>query len=79
MAESDEIRIKNIRTGEITFQLRTWAERIRQRQSKRYNLLITAADRLDDLEERVAIMSELPDPNEYDITFPPMDDEMDRR
>jgi len=77
MAEPNKIRSEQMRTGEISLQLRTWAERIRNVQKKNYKLLISAADRLDEQEERIAIMSELPDPNEYDLTFPPGDDEID--
>lgn len=63
-----------MRTNEISFQLRTWAERIRNSQRKKSDLLNTAADRLDDLEERIAIMTE----HEYsgNITFPPLDNEL---
>lgn len=64
-----------MRTNEISFQLRTWAERIRNSQRKNCELLNAAADRLDELDERIAIMTE----HEYDgdITFPPLNNELD--
>ena len=76
MEKSGKARYKRVRTGEISLQLRTWAERIRNRQKKNYELLISAADRLDEQEERIAIMTELPDANEYDLSFPPEDEEI---
>ena len=61
--------------SDISFQLRTWAEKIRERQPNRYRLLCDAADKLDDQEERIAIMTEhtITDP---DLTFPPDDSEL---
>ena len=63
-----------MRTSEISFRLRTWAERIRDHHKKNSELLYAAADRLDELDERVAIMTE----HEYsgEINFPPKDDEI---
>lgn len=63
-----------MRTGEISLQLRTWAERIRKRQPNQYKLLCAAADRLDDLDERVAIMTEHTFTG--DVSFPPDDSEL---
>ena len=69
-----------MRTGEISLSLRTWAERIRTRNRKQYELLCAAADRLDDLEERYAIMTEheyVPLEREWpDPLFPPDDSEL---
>lgn len=65
-----------MRTGEISFRLRTWAERIRKTNKAKYELLTNAADRLDDLDERVAIMTEHSYPVNGDYTFPPDDDEL---
>lgn len=65
-----------MRTNEISFQLRIWAERIRNSQRKNCELLNAAADRLDELDERIAIMTE----HEYSgsITFPPLDNELNQ-
>ena len=63
-----------MRTNEISFQLRTWAERIRNSQRKNCELLNAAADRLDELDERIAIMTE--HTYDGDTTFPPLNDEL---
>lgn len=65
-----------MRTGEISLELRIWAERIRKTSKAKYELLTQAADRLDDLDERVAIMTEHSYPANGDYTFPPNDDEL---
>ena len=64
-----------MRTGEISLKLRTFAETFRRKRRDKYDLLIQAADRLDEHEERIAIMTEhgISDP---DLTFPPRDDEI---
>ena len=66
--------MNNVRTKDISFRLRTWAERIRSKNRNQYELLCAAADRLDDLDERVAIMTE----HEYrdNPVFPPEDSEL---
>ena len=65
-----------MRTGEIIFKLRTWAESIRTKHKDRYELLCEAADKLDDLDERVAIMTEYGSGEENNLTFPPENDEI---
>ena len=64
-----------LRTGEIILRLRERAERIYKTNPKLSDLLILAADRLDELEERVAIMSEPVNPTERDLSFPPDDEQ----
>ena len=65
-----------LRTGEISLRLRTWAESIRDKRQDRYHLLIFAADRLDEQEERIAIMTEPSEPTEEQLSFPPSDSEL---
>ena len=77
MVSAEQVRIERMRTGEISFQLRIWAERIRLSQPKKYDLLTKAADRLDELSERVAIMSEPTTPTDEELQFPPNDDEIE--
>ena len=67
---------KGLRTGEISLRLRTWAEAIRTKQKDRYELLCAAADRLDELDERVAIMTEPSVATEEQLQFPPDDNEL---
>ena len=67
---------RNMTTGEISLRLRTWAETIRNKRQDRYKLLIHAADRLDELDERVAIMTEPSNPTEEQLSFPPDDKEL---
>lgn len=64
----------NVSTDEISLDLRKWAERIYNTNRKNAEKLIRAADRLDDLEERVAIMTE-PSVADADMDFPPVDEE----
>ena len=66
-----------MRTSDISFRLRTWAEAIRNKRKDRYELLCDAADRLDEQEERIAIMTEYGNPSENDLTFPPADIELE--
>lgn len=65
------------KTGLISHQLRTWTESIRNKRKDRYELLLTAADRLDELDERVAIMTEPSIVTEEELTFPPDDAELE--
>ena len=67
---------KRLRTGDISLRLRTWAETIRGKRQDRYHLLIFAADRLDEQEERIAIMTEPEHATESELSFPPNDDEL---
>lgn len=67
---------KGLRTGEISLKLRSWADKICGSQKHRYHLLIIAADRLDELEERIAIMTEPREVTEEQLTFPPNDSEL---
>ena len=76
MDKSEFAKIKGIRTGEISLKLRSWAESISQSQKKKYHLLILAADRLDEQEERIAIMTEPEHATESELSFPPNDDEL---
>ena len=76
MAESERRKISGRETRLIVLQLRTWAETIRTKRKDRYELLVSSADRLDELEERVAIMTEPSVASEEQLSFPPNDDEL---
>ena len=61
-------------TGDIILKLRERAERVYKTNQKLADLLILAADRLDEQEERIAIMSEPDQAMESELTFPPEKD-----
>jgi len=65
-----------MKTGDISLRLRMWAEEIRNKRKERYKLLIDAADRLDELDERAAIIDEMKPVEAEDLIFPPSDNEL---
>lgn len=66
----------NVKTNVLSLALRLWAEQIFHKLPNKSRLLIMSADRLDDLEERIAIMTEPDHATDNELTFPPMDKEL---
>ena len=67
--------IDTMQTKAMILALRTWADDSYKRHRKRSLFLISVADRLEELDERVAIMTEH-EATEDDLIFPPVDNEL---
>lgn len=69
-------KVKQMQTNDIIQQLRLRAEEIYVKRNADAKLMIAAADRLEELDERIAIMTEPEEPSEEQMRFPPDDAEL---